>query len=244
MGYNICAVIPVTSQDIVKTHIHTALKFNSNFIEYRFDYVQNIKDIKREFLNNINNLSPSNISLIFTFRDFTEGGRQDLNLDQKINVLNELFKAQPDYIDIEINSKNNLLILINDLAVDNNVKLIFSNHNFKNTKTLQESINLIKIFEEKLKGLNFSNATLNDSIFKIISTATKFSDNFIPLELCKYYKNQKKKIISFCMGDLGIFSRIFCLKTGAFLTYGSVEEITAPGQIKIEDLRKAIDDFT
>jgi len=243
MGYNICAVIPVTGQDDVKIHIHKALKCNSNFIEYRFDYVQNLKDIKRELLNNIRNLAPRNLSLIFTFRDFTEGGRQDLDLDQKISVLNELFKAQPDYIDIEMNSKNNLLILINDLAVDNNVKLIFSNHNFKNTKTLQESINLIKTFEEKLKGLNFSNTTLNASIFKIIYTATKFSDNFIPLELCKYYKNQNKKMISFCMGDLGIFSRIFCLNAGAFLTYGSVGEITAPGQIRIEELRKIIDKF-
>ena len=241
MDYNICAVIPVTSQNNVKIQIQKALKYKSNFIEYRFDYVKNLKTINRDLLKNMKDLASSKLSLIFTFRDITEGGRQNLNLDQKIIAMNELFKAQPDYIDIEMNSKNTLLRLINDLAGDNNVKLIFSNHNFKDTKSLKESINLIKVFEEKLEELNFNSTILKNSVFKIIYTATKFSDNFIPLELCKYYKNQKKKIISFCMGDLGIFSRIFCLKAGAFLTYGGTEEISAPGQIKIEELRKAID---
>jgi 3-dehydroquinate dehydratase type I len=243
MDYNICAVIPVTSLDNVKTNIHEALKYNSNFIEYRFDYLQNIKTINRDFLKNMKDLVPNNLSSIFTFRDSNQGGKQDLNSDQKLSVMNELFKAQPEYIDVEFNSKNELLNLVNDLAGDNNVTLIFSYHNFKNAKSLEESIKLIETFEEKLEGLNYNTTILKDSVFKIISTATKFSDNFIPLELCNYYKNQNKKIISFCMGDLGIFSRIFCLKAGAFLTYGSVEETTAPGQIKIEELRKIIDNF-
>jgi 3-dehydroquinate dehydratase type I len=244
MDYNICAVIPVSSLDNVKTNIHEALRYNSNFIEYRFDYVRNIKNINSEFLRNLKALTFSNLPLIFTFRDSSEGGKQDINLDQKLSVMNELFKAQPEYIDIEMNSKNNLLRLVNELAVENDVKLIFSYHNFKNVKNLEESINLVKLFKVKLEDLNFGNAILKDSVFKIIYTANAFGDNFIPLELCKYFKNQKKKIISFCMGDLGIFSRIFCLKVGAFLTYGSVEKTTAPGQIKIEELRKAIDDFT
>ena len=89
--------------------------------------------------------------------------------------------------------------------------------------------------------MNFSKEVLKNSVLKIIHTANKFSDNFVPLDLCEYYKN--KRIISFCMGNLGIFSRIFCLKAGAFLTYGSIEELTAPGQIKIEEIRKIIEKF-
>jgi 3-dehydroquinate dehydratase len=45
------------------------------------------------------------------------------------------------------------------------------------------------------------------------------------------------------MGDLGVFSRIFCLKAGSFLTYGSINENTAPGQIRIEEFRKIMDEF-
>ena len=40
------------------------------------------------------------------------------------------------------------------------------------------------------------------------------------------------------MGELGIFSRITCVKFGSLLTYGSLEDKTAPGQINIEKIRE------
>ena len=42
------------------------------------------------------------------------------------------------------------------------------------------------------------------------------------------------------MGTLGIFSRILCVLNGSFLTYGSIDEKTAPGQIDITNLREAL----
>jgi 3-dehydroquinate dehydratase type I len=50
-------------------------------------------------------------------------------------------------------------------------------------------------------------------------------------------KNKYKNVISFCMGELGIFSRIMCVIAGSFLTYASLEERTAPGQINIKNMR-------
>ena len=40
------------------------------------------------------------------------------------------------------------------------------------------------------------------------------------------------------MGDLGNFSRIACVKAGSFLTFASIGDITAPGQIRIEKIRE------
>jgi len=40
------------------------------------------------------------------------------------------------------------------------------------------------------------------------------------------------------MSDLGVLSRILCVKFGSLWTYGSLEEKTAPGQIKIEKIRE------
>jgi len=40
------------------------------------------------------------------------------------------------------------------------------------------------------------------------------------------------------MGKVGMFSRILCVKFGSLWTYGSLEEKTAPGQIKIEEIRE------
>ena len=241
--YNICAVIPIKNFNDVETTVKRALECESNFIEFRFDYIQNAKDIRVDMLKYLKEFIPDNISLIFTFRDFREGGKLELDSNQKDSIITKLFSAKPDYVDIEINSEDNLLRKVNNLATDNNVNLIFSTHDFKETKTLEKSIESIESFEKRLERLNFNKQLLHNSVLKIIHTAIKFSDNFVPLDLCEYYRTKKKKIISFCMGNLGIFSRIFCLKAGAFLTYGSLEEITAPGQIKIEELREIIDKF-
>jgi 3-dehydroquinate dehydratase type I len=241
--FNICAVIPIRNFKDLESNIKKAIESKSDFIEFRFDYIKDIKDIELDNLRRIRNLVPNNISFIFTFRDYRERGRIEVSLNQKASIITKLFRAAPDYIDLEMNSEDNLLSKASDLAIDTNVNLIFSNHDFKETKNLEKSINLIESFEKRLENLNFNKKILEYSVLKIIHTATKFSDNFIPLELCEYYRNKKKMIISFCMGNLGIFSRIFCLKAGAFLTYGSIEEITAPGQIKIEEIRKIIENF-
>ena len=40
------------------------------------------------------------------------------------------------------------------------------------------------------------------------------------------------------MGGLGIFSRITCVKAGSFLTYASLADRTAPGQINVKLMRE------
>ena len=76
------------------------------------------------------------------------------------------------------------------------------------------------------------------SIFKIILTAQVFDDNIKVLNICKKLSQQDKKFVCFAMGELGILSRILCVKFGSLWTYGSLEEKTAPGQIKIEKIRE------
>ena len=77
----------------------------------------------------------------------------------------------------------------------------------------------------------------------MIFTAEKFIDNLVPLNLCANLHNSDFKIISFCMGTIGALSRVFCTKFGSFLTYSSLEKETAPGQLKIEKIRKIHEDF-
>jgi 3-dehydroquinate dehydratase len=40
------------------------------------------------------------------------------------------------------------------------------------------------------------------------------------------------------MGTSGIFSRLTCIFAGSFLTYASLKEKTAPGQINIAKMRE------
>ena len=100
---------------------------------------------------------------------------------------------------------------------------------------------IFESFKDKLLSNHLIDfLTFKEVTYKIIFTAQSFEDNFIPIKLCKVVSEKEKDqgIISFCMGELGVFSRIICVKFGSFLTYGSLEDKTAPGQINNKKIRE------
>ena len=244
MNYNICIPIPIKSANIseIKPILDKTVENNPNLIELRFDYINNIQNLSLDFLKNLKSIITSNIPVIFTFRDFAEGGQIKIPQKERYKILKMFIKVKPDYIDIEMNTDQNFLYEFLNLATQNGVIIIFSYHNFEKTISYNEAIKLITNFNKKInqeflkKQKNYLN-----NVYKVVLTAQTFDDNIIPLKLCKHFLNSNQKFISFCMGPLGIFSRIMCVTVGSFLTYASLEEKTALGQIDIEKMREIYD---
>ena len=150
-----------------------------------------------------------------------------------------LMEAQPDFFDIEMSSNKEILSNMINISNMKKVNLIFSHHNFKTTPNYQFAKELILRFEERIIEEELNEfEILSKSIYKVIFTAENFEHNLVPLTLCEEFSKGYKKVISFCMGDLGLISRVFCIKLGSFMTYASLEEKTAPGQINIETLQR------
>jgi len=241
MKYKICVAIPIHSADlnINKQTIETALDKCPDLIEFRFDYINEVKFITPSFLKELMSTIPTKIPKIFTFRRKQEGGQYDLSMNERLDVLRHLIEVKPDYIDIEINSESKVLKSLIDLAYDNKVKLIFSYHDFEKSVTYAETAEILNKFEKKLKHkLAIDLDKINASIFKLIFTAQVFDDNVQVLNICKELSRQDKRFVCFAMSDLGVLSRILCVKFGSLWTYGSLEEKTAHGQIKIEKIRE------
>jgi len=241
MKYKICIAIPIKSENlsINKKIIETALDKRPDLIEFRFDYINEAKFITPSLLKEIMNVIPPKIPKIFTFRRKQEGGQYDFSMNERLDVLRHLIEVKPDYLDIEINSESEILKAIIDLAYDNKVRLIFSYHDFEKSVTYEETAEILNRFDEKLKHeLSIDVYKINGSIFKIIFTAQIFDDNVEVLNICKKLFRQDKKFVCFAMGEIGLLSRILCVKFGSLWTYGSLEEKTAPGQIKIEKIRE------
>lgn len=241
MKFNICVAVPIQSSDFkqIETIIKSILKENPDFIEFRFDYIENTQTITKEFGKKLLRLVQPNIPAIFTFRDYSEGGQIKINDENRLEILKTLIEAQPEYLDIEMNSAKFILEEIIFLAIQNNINLIFSYHDFEETPTYEEGFAIIDSFMNKLTSkLIVDSKIIRQSIYKAIFTAKNFEDNLISLDICKSFSKEGHKIISFCMGDPGILSRLMCVKVGSFLTYGSFEDKTAPGQINIRKMRK------
>lgn len=241
MKFNICVSIPIknTSFKEVEPIIADALKSNPKLIELRFDYISNIKTLSMDFLRDILKSIKPYAGVIFTLRDPSEGGQLKINQKERFKILKIFIETKPDYIDIEMNTDQDIISEIINLTSQNEVKIIFSYHNFEKTISFDDTIKLIQNFNNKLiQDLSLGSDVLEEIIYKIIYTAQKFEDNLIPLKLCKELSNSNQKIISFCMGPLGIFSRITCILAGSYFTYASLEEKTASGQINVRKMKE------
>ncbi|MBY9014427.1 MAG: type I 3-dehydroquinate dehydratase [Candidatus Lokiarchaeota archaeon] len=241
MKYKICVAIPIKSDDPnANTQlVETALEKSPDLIEFRFDYIKDIKLITIPFLKDLLKITPSNILKIFTFRSYHEGGKLNLKTDDHLRVLKLLVEGKPDYIDIEINLKLENLNQIINLAYENEVRLILSYHNFDRTISYKEVTALLNNFNNKLMhDLLIGLDKVYGCVYKIILTAQHFDDNVIALNICKKLSQQEIKFVCFAMSDLGVLSRILCVNFGSLWTYGSLVEKTAPGQIKIEKIRE------
>jgi 3-dehydroquinate dehydratase type I len=239
MNDRICVSLPITSGKVKENIkvIKEALKYEPFFIELRLDYLDDLDAINQNLLKPLLEIIGPKCSSIFTFRSFREGGKIQIEEGKRLQIVKDLISFKPNYIDIEMNTKDNILSQIINSAVNEEINLIFSHHDFEKTPSLDESQTHINMFINRLKDdFNLNSNFIENSIYKIIFTAEKYTDNLIPLNLCASLSD-KFKIISFCMGSKGIFSRIFCTKFGSFFTYGSLEKETAPGQIKIEKIR-------
>ena len=241
MKFNICVAIPIKSADLKQneTIINKILTENPEFIELRFDYIDNKQGLTRDFVKKLLKIIQPYTRAIFTMRDSSEGGQMDLSNHERMMILETLIKAQPEYLDIEMNSDVDILKQVIKLAVKNKVSLIFSSHDFKKTPSYEKAYEIIDSFLKKLiNELKLDDSLVRSSIYKIIFTAQKFEHNVVPLKLCKAFSQKDMKIISFCMEEMGIFSRTSCVNVGSFLTYASLEDKTAPGQINIKKMRE------
>ncbi len=241
MKLNICVAIQVKSgviEEIVKI-IKKALNKDADLIELRFDYIDNIQNISQGFAERLLSTIKPDALAIFTLRDVTEGGKIQLDEISRLELIKELINAQPDYLDIEMSTVGHILKDIITLATQKKVKLIFSYHDFDKTPSLNKAIEIINDFKNKIKdelSMNFDIVKRN--IIKLIFTANNFEDNLVPLNLIKKVSKDDQNIISFSMGESGMLSRFLCVNVGSFLTFASIEETTAPGQVHIEKMRE------
>lgn len=241
MEPKICLALPVKSSKLaeIQSLMRKALELKPNFIELRFDYMNDLSGLTEKFTTSIINTIKPIIPLIFTFRKYSEGGFKEITDEKRFDIIKKLLTSHPNYLDIEMNTETSVLKKIILISLEYEVGLIFSYHDFNATPNYQMGQGIIENFRKKLKNsMNFNLEMIKNHIFKLIFTAQSIEDNTIALELCKHFSKQNQWIISFCMGNLGTLSRVLCPHSGAYFTYASMEQGTAPGQINIELMKK------
>ncbi|MBE6224506.1 MAG: 3-phosphoshikimate 1-carboxyvinyltransferase [Bacteroidales bacterium] len=178
------------------------------------------------------------------------------SLETAYSCMVEAIKKGAKYIDIEIEAPVDYLEQIKSYARVNGCTLIISYHNFEGTQSLQELQTIYDICRRK-----------GADIVKIVTTAHNISDASRVMQLYRYCKKDSELVVSnymergeesgslsnsfgeeqarllaFCMGKAGKFTRHLCLALGAPYTYTALDDAsaTAPGQFTREEVERLL----
>ncbi len=181
-------------------------------VELRLDHLQTRVNFERLLGNR-----PTPV--IITIRRPTDGGQWKLSEDARQMLLRGAIVEGVDYVDLE-----------DGVAAETprygKTQRIVSYHNFNETPA-----DLDEIFERLAKQ--------DPDIVKICTHANSPGDGMRMLEMVER-RSKTLPTVGFCMGDMGVPSRVLCVRYGSPFTYCASDQhaAVAPGMVWWEDMRK------
>lgn len=227
----ICVPIVATTREEILNSLETYNRKEIDLLEWRIDYMKNIQDIPAliSIAKEITATLP-NKPLLVTFRSKQEGGEQELSISEYL-ALNQEFANQKaaDLVDIELFCTQDTELLASTVSKikATGTKVIFSNHDFFKTPSKSTIIDRLKNMQE-LGGDIAKIAvmpTCTEDVLTLLSATRQMSEEFAQIP-----------IVTMSMGQLGTISRICGSTFGSAITFGALEQASAPGQIPVEKL--------
>jgi 3-dehydroquinate dehydratase / shikimate dehydrogenase len=208
-GEPICVVVGRTRHKMIQIEIQEAAKRGAQLMELRLDFLAKALDFRRL-------LATRPCAMVATVRRPQDGGRWKGTEDERQMLLRQAIAAGFDWVDLESD-------VADDIPRYREVKRIISYHNLREVPAELESIH------ERLCGQDAD-------VVKIAVAAHQPADN---LRVLRLIRASEVPTVAFCMGDLGIPSRILCGKFGAPFTYAAFnkERGIAPGILSYDEMK-------
>jgi len=167
--------------------------------------------------------------LLFTNRPEWEGGKYHGEEKDRLAPLLEAAQNGASYIDLELRAEQHSWSTLLEACADTSTRIIASWHDFK--ATASETVLTTILQQMRDSGAH---------IGKIVTTAHGYRDVLSILHLLAVSAEMDFPLIAFAMGEAGKISRAASPVLGGYMTYCSADhgQQTAPGQIKISDMRE------
>jgi 3-dehydroquinate dehydratase type I len=193
-------------------------RHDPDFIEIRLDSMRSPSS-----LSEIRNATER--PLIATNRSAAQGGLFRGTEEARLETLMQAAREEFDYIDVELKTKD-----VRETArqmKQHGARVIISYHNEKLTHG-----------EQALESIILREERAGADVCKIVGTARSYSDSLRCLRFVEKHA-RRAKLVCFCMGRLGIPSRILSPVFGGYFTFASIRpgQESAAGQIPIDELQ-------
>ena len=219
MNPKVCVSISSTDIPELLGRAQRAERLSADLVEVRLDRLRSYHGL-RKIARAVER------PIIGTNRPLSEKGSFDRSEAERLRILMEAVDGGFQYVDLELTT--NKLDRVIKTFREKGAKIILSHHDhFRTPDPAKLASTLLQL--QKFKP----------DVCKIVTTAQIPEDNLTVLSLLKA-NHQNSPLVSFAMGNAGVWSRLLAPFYGAHFTYASLERglETAPGQSTIAELRR------
>lgn len=205
----------------------------ADLVEWRVDFFSQAHDTEKvlSILSKIRKRIQDKV-LIFTFRTKREGGEKEISPEQYIELNRAVAQSGlADLVDVEMFSETGLGRMCTEAVHRAGALVIGSNHDFHGTPSKEELVFRLRTMQEN--GADIPKIAVMAKTPKDILTLLEAT-----WEMCSQYAD--RPLITMAMSGLGSVSRISGEIFGSCATFGTIGRCSAPGQVSIEDLTKAM----
>ncbi len=204
----------------------------ADLCEWRIDWYEGVYD--REALRSTGlKLAKAleGMPLLCTFRTEKEGGHRACDERSYTDLVCEVCRMGfADLVDIELFTGDALVSKMRDAAAEGGAVAVFSNHDFHKTPAREEIVARLARME-----------ALGADICKIAVMPTCPQDVLTLLAATMERRAAAERpLITMSMGALGTVSRLCGELTGSCLTFGSLSQASAPGQVPAGQLAEIL----
>lgn len=226
-------IVGSTASDILST-ANEINQTDAQVIEWRADHFIEVFHLGKviTLLNQLRELLPNKL-LLFTFRSQSEGGNRPITAQDYLTLCKNICQTGwADLLDIELSMGDDVVQELIRQARENQVRTILSQHHFHHTPPLDEMLACL----QQMQDLHADIAKIAvmpqspEDVLRLLTATQTFSsdDNHCPC-------------ITMSMGDLGKITRVAGQTFGSAMTFATVKESSAPGQLTLYQVEQVLD---
>jgi len=222
------------TEDAILRKTQEILETRPDAVEWRADHFAGLfdKDAVVSVLGGLRRIL-SDTPLLFTVRTEREGGAADPGPKRYAEILRTAADSGfADAVDVEVFMDERMAEETIEAVHAAGIPVVASNHDFHRTPEKEEIIRRLCRMQE-----------LGADILKIALMPVSGEDVLTLLTATHEMKTRfaSRPLITMSMGAEGVVSRVSGEVFGSAMTFGAVGQASAPGQLPVGELRKALD---
>lgn len=229
----ICAPIVGTTKEDIMADAENIGRLPVDIAEWRVDWFEHACDFSKveDVLKDLRAIL-GEIPLLMTFRTSNEGGEKSIKPDNYAEfIVSASETGYVDMVDVEVFIGTDIVKEIIAVAHNAGVKVIGSNHDFNKTPDKDEIVEMLRKMQDL--GVDIPKIAVMPKDMKDVITLLAATE-----EMHREFAD--RPIVTVSMSETGVLSRICSEAFGSAITFGAAKNVSAPGQMGVNDLSTAI----